>query len=203
MDLQSEILGGGAIESLAAHLGVSRDAARMGAAALLPAILGGFKRDAQAREEGPGGLVADLDELGGDALVEAVVSPGPTDPAPGNEILGGIFGSKEVSRAVAAQAGGRIGVDPAFLRRMLPLLTMLVGGHLAMQGHGEAPAAAPAESNAGGGIGGLIGGLFGFAAANPEPGAARRGGLREMLDLDGDGNALEDLLNLARPVPRP
>jgi len=199
MDIQSAILGSSAIDSIAGQLGIAPDQARAGAAALLPSILGGFKRDAQQREDGLGGMIDGLSRLGGGMLAETVATPDATDPTPGNDILGTIFGSKDVSRAVAAEAGNQAGVDPSVLRRMLPLLAMLVAGYLATRGRGEPTPAeasqAPAEAATGGlgGIfGGLIGSLGGVGAAAQHGGGL--GGLASALDLDGDGNPLDDIL---------
>jgi len=194
MDLQSTILDSGAIDAMASQLGVSPQVARTGAAALLPAILGGFKREAQQSPGGLEGMLGGLEQLGGGALAAEVVSPGPTDPTPGNDILGSIFGSKEVSRTVAAHAGSQTGVDPSLLKRMLPLLAMLAAGYFATRGRAPAEAgAAPSGGGLGEVLGGLLGGLGGGRQA-----AGGLGGIGAMLDLDGDGNPLDDILGMTR-----
>ena len=116
----------------------------------------------------------------------------------GNDVLGQIFGSKDVSRAVAQDASAKSGLDPSILRKMLPLLAMLVTGFMAKQAGGGA--AAPSS---GGGLGDLLGGLLGGGArssAAPAPGAS--GGLGSLLDLDGDGNPLDDILGMAGKLMR-
>jgi hypothetical protein len=82
-------------------------------------------------------------------------------------------------------------LSPDLLKKML---AMLVAGFMAKQkGAGGAPsAAAPAPASAGG-IGGTLGGLLGGGAA----GAQRAGGLASMLDMDGNGNAFDDILRIA------
>lgn len=80
-------------QSMAQELGVSESPAASGAAALIPAILGGFKKRAQSQPaslEGLGGLIG---QLGGGKLLDQVLAPQPTDVSPGNEALGQIFGS--------------------------------------------------------------------------------------------------------------
>src|SRR3546814_20135960 len=52
----------------------------------------------------------------------------------GNEILGQIFGSKDVSRTVAGHAATQSGLDAGLLKKMLPMLGMLVAGYMAKQG---------------------------------------------------------------------
>ena len=131
------------------------------------------------------------------ALLDSVLSPQPTDVSRGNDVLGQIFGSKDVSRTVAQNAASRSGLDPALLRKMLPMLAMLVAGYMAKQG-GAAQPHAPA-----GGLGGLLGGLLGGrASAAARPGAAAPGGLASMLDLNGGGNALDDILGMAGKMMR-
>jgi len=200
MDIQSAILGNDNIDAIAAQLGIPAATAREGAEALLPAILGGFKRHAQQRPDGLGGLLEGLGQLGGGALTEDVVTSGPTDPTAGNEILGSIFGSKDVSRAVAANVGTQTGVEPSLLRRMLPLLAMLAARYMATRG-GAQPSTATSTEPGSGGLGGILGGLLGGLSGNAAGPGVGLGGLASMLDLDGDGNPLDDLLGMARGVP--
>jgi hypothetical protein len=189
----------GGLASMARDLGVSESQAAIGAEALIPAILGGFKKQAQSQPSGLEGLGSLLGQLGGGGLLDNVLSPQPTDVDRGNDVLGQIFGSKDVSRTVAQDAASRSGLDPALLRKMLPILAMLVAGYMARQGGGTAEQ--PAQ--AGGGLGGLLGGLFGGrATAAPSSGAAAPGGLESMLDLNGDGNALDDVLRMAGKLMR-
>jgi hypothetical protein len=64
----------------------------------------------------------------GSGLLENVLSQHPTDMAQGNALLGTLFGSEDVSRAVAQGAAQQSGLDPALLKKMLPMLAMAVGG---------------------------------------------------------------------------
>jgi hypothetical protein len=184
----------GGIQSMARELGVDERQASAGAAALVPAILGGFKKQAQAQPAGLEGLGGLLGQLGGGGLLDNVLSPQATDVGRGNDVLGQIFGSKEVSRTVAAEASRRSGLDPALLRKMLPILAMLVAGYMSRQ-------SGAARQDPSGGLGGLLGGLLGGSgsSAPPAPGA---GGLASMLDMNGDGNALDDVLNMAGKLMR-
>jgi hypothetical protein len=185
----------GGLQSMARELGVSETQAAQGAEALIPAILGGMKKQAQAQPAGLDGLGGLLGQLGGGGLLDQVLSPQPTDLSRGNDVLGQIFGSKDVSRAVAQNASSQTGLDPALLKKMLPMLAMLVAGFMSKQGGGAAaPAAAPQ-----GGLGGLLGGLLGGQGAAPGGGSA---GLASMLDLNGDGNPLDDILRLAGKAMR-
>ena len=179
----------GGVQSMARELGISEEEAARGADALAPAILGGFKKQAQPTGiEGLGGL---LGQLGGGGLLDDVLGPQPTNVSRGNDVLGHIFGSKEVSRTVAQRAATQTGLDPAVLKKMLPMLAMLVGGLLAKkQGAGS-----PVGSAGTGGLGGVLGGLVGGLTGRGGPGAGSHG-LASMLDLDGDGNPLDDILRM-------
>jgi hypothetical protein len=189
----------GGLQSMARELGVSPQQAQTGAAALLPAILGGFKKQAQpAGLEGLGGL---LNGLGGGGLLDNVLSPQPTNVNLGNDVLGQIFGSRDVSRSVATHASSQTGLDPAVLKKMLPMLAMMVAGYMAKQGGGGAPAG---QADGAGGLGGLLGKLASGGAQ--QLGAtrlqSRSGGLASMLDLDGDGNPLDDIVGMAQKLMR-
>lgn len=176
----------GGLQSMAKELGVSPQQAQSGAAALLPAILGGLKKQAQSSGSA-GGLGDLLGQLGGGGLLDNVLSSQPTDVGLGNNVLGQIFGSKDVSRTVAASAAQKSGLDPALLKKMLPVLAMMAAGYLAKQGGG---------AQGGGGLGGLLGGLLGGGKARSG------GGLAALLDADGDGNPLDDILGMAGKLRR-
>ena len=178
----------GGLRSVANELGASEDQVTQGANALLPAILGGFKKQAQGQAGGLDGLGGLLGQLGGGGLLDQVLSPQPTDVSRGDAVLGEIFGSKDVSRAVAQNASAQTGLDTGLLKKMLPMLGMLVAGYLARQ---QAGAAAPDSGAAAGGLGGMLGGLLGGRA-----GAGGASGLGGLLDMNGDGNALDDILNM-------
>jgi hypothetical protein len=187
----------GGLQSMARELGVSESQATAGAAALLPALLGGFKK--QAQPSGLDGLVGMLGNLGGGGLLDDVLGPQPTNVARGNDVLGQIFGSPDVSRTVASRASSQTGLDPALLKKMLPMLAMLVAGFMAKQGSAGAASQSTGGGALGGDLGGLLGGLLGGGQG---AGRSAQGGLASMLDLDGDGNPLDDILGMAGKLMR-
>jgi hypothetical protein len=192
MDLAAILKQTGAIGAIAQQLGVNEQMAEIGAAALLPSILGGFKKTAQAQPSGLEGLGGLLGQLGGGGLFDSVVAPEPTPVDQGNDILGTIFGSKDVSRSVAGQAATQTGIDPSLLKKMLPILAMLVAGYMAKQAGG----AGSDGAEQGGGLGGLLGG------GNQSAGSGGLGGLGSLLDMDGDGNPLDDIIGMAGKMMR-
>lgn len=194
MNLTDILAQAGGIESMAKELGIPPAMAKQGADALLPAILGGFKKQAQSGGglEGLGGLIG---QLGGGGLLDSVLGSQPTPVEQGNDVLGQIFGSKDVSRTVAGQAATRTGIDSGILKQMLPILAMMVAGYMAKQG-GQ-----PGESGGLGGVlGNVLGGAMGGGAAPSAGGLGSLGGLGKMLDMDGDGNPLDDIMGMVNKM---
>ena len=185
----------GGLDSIARELGLTKAQASAGAAALAPAVLGGFKKQAESQPAGLAGLGDLLGKLGGGSLLDDVVSSEPTDVSRGNNVLGQIFGSKDVSRAVAQNAAAPSGLDPSLLKKMLPMLAMLVAGYMAKRGS----QATTSQSPTGGGLGGMLGGLLGGRSTSGAPSAS---GLASMLDMDRDGNPLDDILRAVSKTKR-
>jgi len=194
MNINDVLAQTGGLQSMARELGISEADASRGAAALAPMILGGFKKQAQAQPTGLEGLGGLLGQLGGSGLLESVLSPQPTDVNRGNDVLGQIFGSKDVSRTVAQNASAQSGLDPGILKKMLPMLAMIITGYIASQ-RGDGPSRATT-----GGVGGLLGGIL--SGGGGAGGSSGLGGLASMLDMNGDGNPLDDVLRIARGGPR-
>jgi len=187
MSLLEQLLGannGAAIDQVSRQFGLDPAQAKSAMDALLPTVAAGFQRSASA------GTGTGLE--------------GPTPVEHGNDVLGQIFGSKDVSRAVAQSAAANSGLDPALLRKMLPMLAMLVAGYAARQPGGGMRASGQADSRPGGGLGGLLGGLLGGSqpAASGGSGFGSLGGLAAMLDTNGDGNPLDDILRMANSMRR-
>jgi hypothetical protein len=163
------------VGGLASQFGLSPDQANAAVGALLPAVLGGIQKTEQA-----GGLGQLTNIVSGMGAPE-------TDVDNGNNILGQIFGSKDVSREVASQASAKTGISDTILKAMLPIIAGLVaqqvakkmgggvmgglaGTLIASMLGGSTAAAAPAQG--GGGIADILGGLAGSlgqggAGANP------------------------------------
>lgn len=214
MDLVSVLKQSGAIGSIAQQLGVNEQVAELGANALLPAILGGFKKTTQAQPSGLEGLGGLLGQLGGGGLFDNVVAPEPTNVDAGNDVLGQIFGTKDVSRSVAGHAAEQTGIDPSLLKKMLPILAMLVAGYMAKQGGGDGESGGlggligsvlgGGQQAGGGGLGGMLGNVLGGAlgGGGQSAPAGGLGGLGSLLDMDGDGNPLDDIIGMASKLAR-
>jgi len=192
MDISELLRQVGSAQSVARDLGIDEARATAGLEALLPAVLGGFKKQARAQPTGLDGLAGMLGGLGGGGLLDEVLAPRPTNVNRGNDVLGQIFGTREVSRTVAQNAASQSGLDPALLKKMLPIVAMLVAGVLSKQGAAARPPAG------GAGASDVLGGLLG-GGSGQQRGAPNLGSL---LDLDRDGNPLDDILGMAGKLLR-
>jgi hypothetical protein len=201
MDMMEMLRASGGLDAIAGQLGIPPEMAQAGAGALLPAIVGGFQKQSDAAGGGAGGLgslIGMLGGLGGAGLADNVLAPEPTDVNKGNDILGQIFGSKDVSRTVAGHAAGQTGIDPELLKKMLPILAMLVGGYLSSRG------GAQGEGQGGGGmLGSILGAVLGGGQqAAPASGGGLLGGLGSLIDMNNDGNPLDDIIGMAGKLAR-
>jgi hypothetical protein len=164
MNLNQVLQQTGAIGSMASELGVDEATARKGAGALLPAIVAGMGRSHVGAGGGGGGLAGALGGLlgggAGGGLLDSVLGRSATPTRPGNEILGQIFGNKDVSRGVAQEAAESSGVSPDLLKKMLPILAMAVVGYMA-KGHGSQAEQGGQASGDGGLLGGILGQVMG------------------------------------------
>ena len=124
---------------------------------LVPALSAGVKRNA-GQQTGLDGLIGALKK--------------------GNKILGHLFGSKDVSRQVAAHASEQTGVSSSILKKMLPVVATMVMGGLSKQ-----------SNSSGGALAGLLGG------GNQQSGGGQSL-LTSFLDADGDGSVADDLLGM-------
>lgn len=191
----AEAQGGQGLNNLAQQFGLSPQQTQSAVGALIPQIVSGMQGQA-------GGLAALIGMLGAGSHAQVAdqrdAAFGSEGVAMGKEVLGRIFGSKEVSRGVAANVSQQTGVGSDVLRKMLPVVATMVMGALAKNGLGGGAAAAPAGGGLGG-LGGMLGGLLGGGAEAPV--ASGQGGvggmLASVLDANKDGNVADDLMKLA------
>ena len=140
-DLMRQAQGGAAFDNIARAYGVDPSQMRAAMAALTPAFAQGFQR--QSRNDEAARRLHDMfgAEVYARAFEAQAAALDPSAKAAGDDALGALFGSKEVSRAVAAQASAASGVQAEIIRKVLPVLTsILIGGFMkATQGAGGAP----------------------------------------------------------------
>jgi hypothetical protein len=149
------------VGGLASQFGISPDQANAAVGALLPSIMGGIQKTEEA-----GGLGSISEIVSGMGAPEQ-------DVASGNNILGQIFGSKDVSRQVASHASAQTGISDTILKAMLPIIAGLVAQQVAKKMGGGMLGGLAASV-----VGSMLGGSAASAATSP---AAGGGGLGDML----------------------
>jgi hypothetical protein len=174
MNLLNELIsavGSGGLQDAGKKFGIDSSSVEKVLAQVMPALGQGIKKNA-ASSGGMDSLVnalkkgnhqQHLGDLSGAASASGIQD--------GNNILGHIFGSKDVSRNVAAQAASATGVSASTIKQMLPVIASMAMGMLSKKTDGGKQLA--------GGQGGLM------------------GGLGSLLDSDGDGSVMDDLLGMA------
>jgi len=177
----------GALQSIARELNMGEADVAKAASALSPAVLGGFRKQAESHPQGLAGLGGLLNQFGGGSLLDSVLSSTPTDTAPGNDVLGQIFGSKDVSRAVAQNAAVQSGQDPSVLKKMLPMLAMLVAGYMSKQ---RSEGGVKFSADGGAGLGGMLSGMLGDQQSNDAAGDDLGG----LLGMGAQRNPLDEFL---------
>lgn len=166
---------GGAVKQLSRQFGLGDDQTTAALSALVPALAAGFSRNVQ-QEGGLASLAAALSGGRHAQYLDDLSSLGrPETRADGNGILGHIFGSKDVSRQVAARAAQSSGVGPDILKQMLPVVAAMVMGSMAKR-----TSAAPSASGLGAGL----------------PGGDLMSMLAPMLDADRDGSVMDDVAGM-------
>ena len=136
-DMLSQAQDGRGMELLARQFNLSQQQAQLAVEALLPAFSQGLKRTTSD----PSGLGGFLDALANgqygryfDNAGQAFTQQGVEQ---GNDVLGQLFGSKDLSRAVAAQAAQATGIGQQVLQQMLPVIASMVMGGLFKQSTGQ------------------------------------------------------------------
>jgi hypothetical protein len=128
-DIMQSAQSGQALPNLAQQYGLSMQQTQAALDALLPAFSMGLQR--QTRDPYAFGSLAQMMTASPYArFFEAGGYGIPTGAqTAGNDVLSQLFGSREVSQAIAAQAAATSGVSQAILKQMLPVIAaMLMGG---------------------------------------------------------------------------
>ncbi|MEW9837770.1 DUF937 domain-containing protein [Mesorhizobium marinum] len=132
-DMLANAQNGQGMDQLARQFNLSQQQAQDAIEALLPAFSQGLKRNASD----PYGVGAFINAMatGNHAkyFEDAQNAMSPQGMAEGNGILGHLFGSKELSRAVAAQAAQATGISQQVLQQMLPAIAAMIMGGLFKQ----------------------------------------------------------------------
>ena len=222
MDMIMQAAGGQAPQQVGQQFGLDQQQSQSAISALLPAISTAMKQNT-SNSQGLAGLLGALQNGNHDQYLDNPAQLNqPQATTEGNAILGHLFGSKDVSRAVAGHAAQKSGVGADVLKKMLPMVAMMAMGSLGKQTRGAGMFSQAAGGGmqgmiaqmamqqltggaSKGGLGGLLGGLLGGGARRQQAQMQRQassahqqglGMLGNMLDADGDGSSMDDILGM-------
>ena len=132
---------GNGMEALSRQFGLSQQQTQSAIEALMPAFSQGLKRNASD----PYGVGSFLQAMASGQHAkyfdDASRAFSPQGVDEGNGILGHLFGSKDLSRAVAGQAAQATGIGQDVLKQMLPVIASMIMGGLFKQSTGQMQAA--------------------------------------------------------------
>jgi hypothetical protein len=174
-----EAQGGDVLKQLAGNFNMKPEQAGQAVSQLLPALTGGIKKN-MGTPDGLGALMGALQKGNHTRYLEKpeeLVRQEAIDD--GNGILGHLLGSKDASRAVAAQAAQNTGIDVGILKKMLPMVAAMTMGGMSKQVQNQ------------GALGGALSSLGGSDAG---------GLLSKFLDADNDGSVLDDVMGFAKKL---
>jgi len=171
---------GNIVNQLTEQFGLDNNQVEAAMKQMVPALSGGIKKQAQ-NPQAAQNIMQRIQNT------QAPANFGTQEiTAQGNEILGQVFGNKDISRQVTGRAAQQTGIDQSVLKQMLPVLATTVMGNLG--GQPAQPQAQP-QNPAQGLLNQVMGG--GNKAANP---------LMDMvgnaLDADNDGDFMDDIIGM-------
>ena len=207
MDMILQAAGGQAPQQMGQQFGLDQQQSQSAIAALLPALSSALKQNTSS-PQGLAGLLGALQRGNHDQYLDnpaQLAEPAAVDQ--GNAILGHLFGSKEVSREVAGRAAAKTGIGADVLKKMLPMVAMMAMGSLGKQSRQPTMQSAltglAMQHLMGGqksGLGSILGAITGGnARAQQQQQATHQQGmgiLGKMLDADGDGSTMDDILGM-------
>ena len=138
-DMMLKAQNGSAMDAMAKQFSLAQEQAAQAMAALMPAFSSGLKRSAT----NPYDFTALMNTMMSGTYAKYFEDLGraftPQGMADGNAVLEKLFGSKEVSRAIAAQAEQLTGIGQDILKQMMPVMADTLMGGLFKQATGQMP----------------------------------------------------------------
>nr|WP_323777473.1 DUF937 domain-containing protein [Amylibacter sp.] len=192
MTLLQQAQGGQGLSQLASQFGMNQDQAAKLSELLTPTIGQAAKEKAES-----GGLQDLLSSLHGESqgafFEDAAQAAAPTGQAQGMAFLETLMGGQQAPQEIASEAANQTGIDLSTVMQFLPALAAMLQGGMQKQmpdSNIENLMGQFSGADSSGGIMGMVGGFLGGAGGKgPDLGA-----LSQMLDADGDGSPLNDIL---------
>jgi hypothetical protein len=136
-DMMMQAQNGAAMEAIAKQFNLAQEQATKAMAALMPAFSTGLKRSTSNPYDFMGLMQAVASGNYAKYFEDMTKAFTPEGVSDGNNILAQLFGSKEVSRAVAAQAAQMTGIGQEIYKKMLPVMADTLMGGLFKQTTGQ------------------------------------------------------------------
>ena len=194
LKLLQQAQGGQGLNQLASQLGLDEDKANQLAGMLAPAIGSATKKRAEK-----GGLADVLGALKGEQQAnmfeDAKAAVSNQGQQQGADFLRKIMGGSQQTQDLANEAAHRAGADANVVQQFLPALAAMVQGGLQKNmpdAQIDGMMGQMSGGQKGGGLMGMLGGLMGGKKGGS--GGPDLGMLSQLLDADGDGSVMDDVL---------
>ena len=177
LDMILNAQNGGMVDQVAKKFGLGSSDAKNAIGQMLPSLSKGIQNN-MSKQGGLDSLLGALQKGNhGKYLDDPDLLDKDDTVADGNNILGHILGSKDVSRNIAGQASAKTGLDAGILKKMLPFIATMTMGAMTKKASGgnNLSQLAPGKQSSS-----LLGSLSSF------------------LDADKDGSITDDLLDLGK-----
>ncbi|MBP1859394.1 DUF937 domain-containing protein [Rhizobium herbae] len=136
-DMMMQAQNGNAMDVMAKQFGLAQEQMAKATAALMPAFSTALKRNTANPYDFGAFLTAMSSGNHAQYFEDMTKAFTPQGMADGNGILGQLFGSKDMSRAVAAQAAQMTGIGQEIYKQMLPVVASAIMGGLFKQASGQ------------------------------------------------------------------
>lgn len=179
-----EHLSGAPTEQIGSQLGLDKASTSQAITSVLPVILGGLANNAQ-KSDGAGALSSALDRDHDGSILDDLAGFAVNSSASkaGDGILGHIFGTQRPKAEAAVES--KTSLSGAQVAQLMAILAPIVMGYLGKRKR---------EKNLD--AGGLAKELEQESQSHGPDGASLGGMVSKMLDRDGDGSAMDDVLRI-------
>lgn len=196
MRLLEQAQGGQGLAQLASQFGLDEAKAGELSKMLAPAIGQATKRRAQEGQLEQV-LGAFQGEAQGGLFDDAAAAAAPEGRAQGEQFLDQLFGGAEGRQGLATEAASRAGVDVEQVQNFMPAMAAMLQGGMQRNLPDNAISGLLSSATSGGGGGGGLMGMIGSLLGGSKGGS---GGpdlsmLTNLLDADGDGDVMDDLVS--------
>ena len=195
MNLLQQAQGGQGLSQLASQFGIDEAQAGKLTEMLAPTIGQAAKQKAQS-----GGLQDLLGAFQGESqgalYDDAAAAAAPEGQAQGMAFLEQLMGGQQAPKELAAEAANQTGIDLSTIMQFLPAIAGMLQGGMQKQMPDDSISGMLGQlsdgADTGGGLMGMVGSLMG--GGKSQAGGMDLGALTQMLDADGDGSPLNDVL---------